>query len=126
MADFYLDTVAMANGITPIQMGASSLRITALSTELSGSSEAMTRFMELYEEFRILLSDYVTLLICDLNNVQDAFGIFEMMDKYNGQLFFPGQTNRLPFDFSKRDPLYTYRPSSDPLGLLNPTQKSYP
>lgn len=56
----------------PLTLDNSKIKLSTLSTEINGSSEALNKFEELYESFRSILKTYRVLLEKDLDAINKS------------------------------------------------------
>jgi|GEM_PF-2922024 hypothetical protein len=95
--EFYLNQQNMQQTLTPLQSKIFDIKISTLSSDISGNSQAMEKFVELYGQFLTALAAYREILMKDILLVNDAIDAFAMMDTNNAGLFNIGGFNNSAF-----------------------------
>ena len=95
--EFYLNQQDMQQTLSPLQSRIFDIKISPLAADISGNSQAMKKFVELYEQFLTALATYRELLMKDILLVSDAIDMFAIMDTNNAGLFNIGEFNNTAF-----------------------------
>lgn len=95
--EFYLNQQNMQQTLSPLQSRIFEIKISPLAADISGKSQAMEKFVELYEQFLTALVSYRELLMKDILLVSDAIDMFALMDTNNAELFNIGEFNNNAF-----------------------------
>ncbi len=68
-----------------MKTNAQKISMTGTNTQVSGQSEALEKFLSIYQEFLETLSTYRTVLTGDLQNISNAVSTLTETDKAQGE-----------------------------------------
>ena len=114
--EFYLNQQNMQQTLSPLQSRIFDIKISPLAADISGNSQAMAKFVELYGQFLAALVAYRDLLMKDILLVSDAIDVFALMDTNNAGLFNIGNFNNTAFSPNGFNINGTFSNQFDPIG----------
>ena len=83
--EIVLNKLDVESDVTAVKGNASQLALPALGAELSGQSEALEKFVSVYQEFTDITASYLTVLNTDLKHVSQAVCTLEQTDRKQQQ-----------------------------------------